>query len=37
MRLVETIPRIGGGDIKENDIVRTLVNVTMYPSTTIMS
>jgi hypothetical protein len=38
VRPVETLPGMGGGEIKENDgggefkyIVRTLVNVTMYP------
>jgi hypothetical protein len=39
MRLIETIPEMGGGRMKENDeggdfnydIARTLVNVTMYP------
>jgi hypothetical protein len=35
MRPVETIPRMGGGEIKGNDdicyIVRTFVNATMYP------
>jgi hypothetical protein len=43
MRSVETILRRGGGEIKENDegvnlryIVSTSVNVTMYPSTSII-
>jgi hypothetical protein len=39
MRPVETVPGMGGGGIKKNDeevnstwyIVRTFVNVTMYP------
>jgi hypothetical protein len=37
MRPVQTVPEMGGGRIKENDggsddvIVRTFVNVTMYP------
>jgi hypothetical protein len=44
MRPVETIPGMGGRGIKENDggvnwimiIIRTFVNVTMSPSTTII-
>jgi hypothetical protein len=45
MTPVETIPGMEGRELKENDrggkiqlwyIIRTFVNVTMYPSTTII-